>query len=66
MKKTRYPRYAHHRFHSEVISHTVWLYFRSPLSLRMVEEILAARGTEVSHETVRQWALKFGQGFVNN
>ena len=39
-----------------VISHAVWLYFRFPLSLRMVEERLAARGIDVSHETVRQWA----------
>ena len=31
----------------------------------MVEEMLAARGIEVSHETVRQWALKFGQSFAN-
>ena len=31
----------------------------------MVEEMLAARGITVSHETVRQWALKFGQGFAN-
>ena len=37
----------------------VWLYFRFPLGLRMVEELLAARGIIVSHETVRQWALKF-------
>jgi putative transposase len=43
----------------------VWLYFRFPLSLRMVEEMLAARGILVSHETVRQWALKFGQEFAN-
>ena len=35
------------------------------LSLRMVEEMLAARGILVSHETVRQWALKFGQSFAN-
>lgn len=42
----------------------MWLYFRFPLSLRMVEEMLAARGIMVSHETVRQWALKFGQEFV--
>jgi len=27
----------------------------------MVEEMLAARGILISHETVRQWALKFGQ-----
>ena len=65
MKKTRHPRYARHRFPAEVISHAVWLYFRFPLSLRMVEEMLAARGILVSHETVRQWALKFGQDFAN-
>src|SRR3954464_4579408 len=65
MKKTRHPRYARHRFPAEVISHAIWLYFRSPLSLRMVEEMLAARGILVSHETVRQWALKFGQAFAN-
>jgi putative transposase len=35
-----------------VISHAVWLYFRFPLSLRMVEEMLAARGILASHETV--------------
>src|SRR3954464_4668093 len=31
----------------------------------MVEEMLAARGIIVSHETVRQWGLKFGQTFAN-
>src|SRR3954465_10098401 len=57
--------YAGHRFPPEVISQAVWLYFRFPLSLRMVEEMLAARGIVVSHETVRPWALKFGQEFAN-
>src|SRR3954447_10971388 len=57
--------YAGHRFPPEVISHAVRLYFRFPLGLRMVEEMLAARGIPVSHETVRQWALKFGQDFAN-
>src|ERR687895_419278 len=56
---------AGHRFPAEVIGHAVWLYFRFPLSLRMVEEMLAARGIVVSHETVRRWALKFGQAFAN-
>jgi putative transposase len=65
MKPTRHPRYARHRFPAEVISHAVWLYFRFPLGLRMVEEMLAARGIEVSHETVRQWAMKFGQSFAS-
>src|SRR5881628_2966263 len=59
------PSYAGHRFPPEVISHAVWLYFRFPLGLRMVQEMLAARGITVSHETVRQWALKFGQAFAN-
>jgi putative transposase len=31
----------------------------------MVEEMLAARGVEVSHETVRHWAEKFGREFSN-
>src|SRR6266852_9334299 len=31
----------------------------------MVEEMLAERGILVSHETVRQWGLKFGQAFAN-
>ncbi len=59
------PSCAGHRFPPEVIGHAVWLYFRFPLSLRMVEEMLAARGITVSHETVRRWALKFGQAFAN-
>src|SRR3954452_15999178 len=58
------PSYAGHRFPPEVISHAVWLYFRFPPGLRMVEEMLAARGIIVSHESVRQWALKFGQHFA--
>src|ERR671939_1656693 len=57
--------YTGYRFPAEVISYAVWLYFRFPLSLRMVEEMLAARGIVVSHETARQWALKFGQEFAN-
>ena len=57
--------YKGHRFPAEIIAHAVWLYFRFPLSLRMVEEMLAARGITVSHETIRQWALKFGQAFAN-
>src|SRR4051795_10346760 len=57
--------YAGYRFPPEIISHAVWLYFRFPLSLRMVDELLAARGITLSHETVRQWARKFGQAFAN-
>jgi putative transposase len=54
MTKITCPSYAGHRFPAEIISHAVWLYFRFPLSLRHVNEIIAARGVTVSHETVRQ------------
>ncbi|KFG66522.1 IS6 family transposase [Microvirga sp. BSC39] len=64
MNPPRHPRYARHRFPADVISHAVWLYFRFPLTLRMVEAMLAARGVLVSYETVRLWALKFGQSFA--
>ena len=46
--------YAAYRFPPEVISHAIWLYFRFPLGLCVVEEMLAACGIIVSHETVRQ------------
>src|SRR5260370_36384001 len=65
MTTTARARYKGHRFPAEIIGHAVWLYFRFPLGLRMVEELLAARGIMVSHETVRQWARKFGQRFAN-
>jgi putative transposase len=41
MKPARDPPYARRRFPAEVISYAIWLYFRFPLSLRMVEEMLA-------------------------
>lgn len=65
MKKPHPSLYARHRFPAEVISLAIWLYYRFPLSLRMVEEMLAARGILVSHETVRRWAEKFGREFAN-
>ena len=65
MKTPRDPIYAGHRYPAEIISYAVWLYFRFPLSLRMVEEMLAARGISVTHETIRQWGLKFGREFAD-
>ena len=58
-------RLAGYRYPSEIITTAVWLYFRFPLSLRMVEEMLAARGITVSYETIRQWGLKFGRDIAN-
>ena len=59
MPSVRDRLYRRHRFF-----HAVWLYFRFPLSLRMVEEWLAARGIGVTYETVRQWGKKFGKAFA--
>jgi putative transposase len=56
--------YSRHRFPAEVIAHAVWLYLRFPLSLRMVGDLLAARGIIVSHQIVRLWAEKFGRHFA--
>ncbi|MBM1174164.1 IS6 family transposase [Microvirga arabica] len=56
--------YKRHRFPPEIIAHAVWLYFRFPLSLRLVEEMLLERGILVSYETVRRWALKFGPDYA--
>jgi putative transposase len=56
--------YKRHRFPSQIIAHAVWLYFRFPLSLRLVEEMLLERGILVSYETVRRWALKFGPAYA--
>jgi putative transposase len=49
-----------HRYPVEVISPCVWLYFRFPLSLREVEELMLERGIVVSCETVRRWCARFG------
>ena len=62
----RDPVYRRHRFPAEVIANAVWLYFRFPLSLRMVEDMLAARGIIVSHQTIRLWAEKFGRTFASD
>jgi transposase-like protein len=47
--------YKRHRFPQQIISHAVWLYYRFPLSLRLVEEMLLERRIIVSYETIRRW-----------
>ena len=53
-------------FHSspEVIRLVVMLYVRFPLSLRNVEDLLAERGIDLCHETVRHWWNRFGPMFA--
>ncbi|HZA17378.1 MAG TPA: IS6 family transposase [Pseudonocardiaceae bacterium] len=62
---TGVPSYKGFRFPVEIISHCVWLYYRFPLSLREVEEMMLERGVTVSHETIRQWTGKFGQAYAS-
>ena len=56
--------YKRHRFPPQIIAHAVWLYFRFPLSLRFVEEMLLERGLVVSYETIRRRAIKFGPDYT--
>ncbi|NLS08199.1 IS6 family transposase [Rhizobium sp. P32RR-XVIII] len=56
--------YKRHRFPQQIISNAVWLYFRFPLSLRLVEEMLLERGIVVSDETIRRWGRKFGPAYA--
>ena len=51
--------YRRHCFPAAVIQQAVWLYFRFPVSLRDVEDMLSQRGIDVSYETVRRWSIKF-------
>jgi putative transposase len=39
----------------EIIRLAVLMYVKYPLSLRNVEDLLAERGIDISHETVRFW-----------
>jgi hypothetical protein len=43
-----------HRFPAWLIAYAMWLYFRFPLSLRLVEELLVERGIVVPYETMRR------------
>jgi putative transposase len=56
--------YRGFRYPAEIISHCVWLYHRFPLSFREIEEMMLARGVVVSHETIRQWSVKFGAAYA--
>ena len=61
---SRSASYKRHRFPPQIIAHAVWLYFRFPLSLQLVEEMLLERGIFIPYETVRRWALQFGPDYA--
>jgi putative transposase len=48
----------------EVIRLVVMMYVRYPLSLRTVEDLLAERGIDISHEPIRFWWNGFGPIFA--
>ena len=48
----------------EIIRLAVLMYVKYPLSLRNVEDLLAERGIDISHETVRFWWNRFGPMFA--
>ncbi|MGO1164485.1 IS6 family transposase, partial [Brucella sp. C7-11G] len=66
MTKPRSSLYHRHRYPAEIIAEAVWLYFRFPLSFRMIEDMLAYRGIIVTYKPLYEWAEKFGQTFANN
>ena len=48
----------------ELIRLVVMMYVKYPLSLRNVEDLLAERGIDLCHETVRFWWNRFGPMFA--
>lgn len=58
--------FKRHRFPPDTIRLAVWLYFCFTTSLRDLEEMLAQRGIDVTYETVRSWANKFGPAIAAN
>lgn len=56
--------YKRHRFRPAIIAHAVWLYFRFPLSFRLVEAMRLERGIAVSYKTIRRWSCKSRPQYV--
>jgi putative transposase len=66
MPRIRKPASPFRFFNSspEIIRLVVMMYLRFPLSLRNVEDLLAERGIDLCHETVRHWWNWFGPIFA--
>jgi hypothetical protein len=68
MSRTSKPRstspFRYFNSSPEVIRLVVMMYVRFPLSLRNVEDLLAERGIDICHETVRHWWNRFGPLFA--
>jgi hypothetical protein len=55
-----------HQFQLTMILHAVWLYHTFLLSYRYVQELLHQGGIDVSHETLREWCIKFRPLFAED
>ena len=53
-------KFSGYRFTAAIIIMAVRWYVRYKLSLRDITELLMERGVNVSHESIREWVLKFG------
>ena len=56
--------FRHFKASPEIIRLVVMMHVRFPLSLRNVEDLLAERGIDICHETVRMWWNRFGPVFA--
>jgi putative transposase len=52
--------YKRRRFPPDIISYSVWLYYRFNLSHRDIEDLLAERGITASREAIRLLCIEFG------
>ena len=46
------------------MQYAVWLYFRFNLSHRDIEDLLAEKGIDVTHESIRLWCIRFGPKYA--
>jgi len=58
----KYPKF---RFPIAIISHAIYLYNRYSLSYRDVSDLLLERGIVVSHQSVKNWNIRFGKLFAD-
>ena len=58
-------KYPNFRFPITIISHAVYLYNRFTLCYRDVSDLLLERGIEVSHQTIKDWNIRFGELFYD-
>jgi putative transposase len=64
MDTSTVPSYRGNRFPRENITHYGWLYIPFTPSFREIQEMMLARGIEISYEAIRFWRLTFGAGYA--